>query len=149
MINSSDLDAFDYYTPEEVPLTREKKVEEFHKAFGLAVGSPLDTDLLLLRGNLIAEESIEVLAEMYKLRDSLSIKKENVEKLLKELCDLQYVLSGTLVAFGLDSVFGEAFDRVHKANMSKLGEDGKPILREDGKALKGPKYKEADMRGLI
>ena len=53
--------------------------------------------------------------------------------------------------FGLYTaeVVGEAFTRVHKSNMSKLGRDGKPIFREDGKVLKGPDYKEPDLSDLI
>jgi len=45
--------------------------------------------------------------------------------------------------------FHEAFKRVHESNMSKLGEDGKPIYREDGKVLKGPNYKEPDLGDLV
>lgn len=67
--------------------------------------------------------------------------------LLKELCDLQYVLSGFVVTFGLP--FDEAFKRVHESNMSKLGSDGKPIYREDGKVLKGPNYKKPDLSDLV
>ena len=67
--------------------------------------------------------------------------------LLKELCDLQYVLSGFAVTFGLP--FDEAFERVHESNMSKLGPDGKPIYREDGKVLKGPNYKKPDLSDLV
>lgn len=46
-------------------------------------------------------------------------------------------------------VLGEAFDRVHASNMSKLGDDGKPIKREDGKVLKGPNYKAPDLSDLV
>ena len=67
--------------------------------------------------------------------------------LLKELCDLQYVLSGFAVTFGLP--FDEAFKRVHESSMSKLGPDGKPIYREDGKVLKGPNYKKPDLSDLV
>ena len=67
--------------------------------------------------------------------------------LLKELCDLQYVLSGFAVTFGLP--LDEAFKRVHESNMSKLGPDGKPIYREDGKVLKGPNYKKPDLSDLV
>ena len=67
--------------------------------------------------------------------------------LLKELCDLQYVLSGFAVTFGLP--LDEAFKRVHESNMSKLGSDGKPIYREDGKVLKGPNYKKPDLSDLV
>lgn len=67
--------------------------------------------------------------------------------LLKELCDLQYVLSGFVVTFCLP--FDEAFKRVHESNMSKLGPDGKPVYREDGKVLKGPNYKKPDLSDLV
>ena len=67
--------------------------------------------------------------------------------LLKELCDLQYVLSGFAVTFGLP--FDEAFKRVHESNMSKLGPDGNPVYREDGKVLKGPNYKKPDLSDLV
>lgn len=48
-----------------------------------------------------------------------------------------------------EAVFMEAFDRVHASNMSKLGDDGKPIRREDGKILKGPNYREPDLTDLV
>jgi predicted HAD superfamily Cof-like phosphohydrolase len=64
-------------------------------------------------------------------------------KLTKELADVLYVVIGTAVAFGLP--LEKAFKEVHRSNMSKLGADGKPILREDGKVLKGPNYSEADI----
>ena len=60
------------------------------------------------------------------------------EEELKELCDLVYVCYQYAVNCGWD--LDEAMDRVHKSNMSKLGRDGKPIYREDGKVLKGPMY---------
>ena len=66
------------------------------------------------------------------------MKSEDPENMMKELCDVIYVVIGTFVAFGWD--FDEAFNRVHESNMSKLGEDGKPIVREDGKILKGLHY---------
>lgn len=48
-----------------------------------------------------------------------------------------------------DDTIGEAFIRVHKSNMSKLGDDGKPIFREDGKVLKGPNYKKPYLLDLV
>lgn len=48
-----------------------------------------------------------------------------------------------------EEVIDEAFIRVHKSNMSKLGDDGKPIFREDGKVLKGPNYKKPDLSDLV
>ncbi len=69
---------------------------------------------------------------------------------LDALIDLQYVLDGAFLSFGLQHVKQAAFDEVHRSNMSKLGEDGKPIHREsDGKVLKGPNYFKPDISKFI
>jgi len=120
--------------------TREEIVQEFHEAFGHPVGEELpplgDIDQLMrLRLRLLWEEVMEIVEANTK------------ENLLKELADLQYVLSGFAVTFGLP--LDEAFRRVHESNMSKLGEDGKPIYREDGKVLKGPNYQPPDLSDLV
>ena len=72
---------------------------------------------------------------------------EFFENTLKELADLVYVCYqyAENIGWSLD----EALDRVHKSNMSKLDEDGKPIYREDGKVLKGPNYKPPSLTDLI
>ena len=67
--------------------------------------------------------------------------------LLKELADLVFVCYQFAAAFGLD--LDTAMRRVYESNMSKLGEDGKPNYREDGKVLKGPNYKRANVADLI
>ena len=56
------------------------------------------------------------------------------------LADQLYILLGTMISHGMQDVIEDIFDEVHRSNMSKLGEDGKPIHREDGKVLKGPNY---------
>ncbi len=66
---------------------------------------------------------------------------------LKELADLVYVCYQ--YAENMGWFLDEALDRVHLSNMSKLGEDGKPIYREDGKVLKGPNYKPPTLEDLI
>ena len=66
---------------------------------------------------------------------------------LKELADLVYVCYQ--YAENMGWFLDEALDRVHKSNMSKLGVDGKPIYREDGKVLKGPNYKPPTLTDLI
>jgi predicted HAD superfamily Cof-like phosphohydrolase len=73
---------------------------------------------------------------------------EQKSRLLKELCDLQYVLSGAAVALGLNEM-QVAFTRVHNSNLSKLGLDGKPIYRKDGKVIKGPNYAPPELRDLV
>lgn len=124
-------------------------VAEFHEAFGLACpsGPPLcaDPDEIRSRMRLIREEFDEVMFELEHLLGPLS-PDGTVARLcllLKELCDLRYVTDGTAVSLGLP--MEAAFGAVHRSNMSKLGLDGAPIIRHDGKVLKGPNYAAADM----
>ena len=69
------------------------------------------------------------------------------EHALKELADLVYVCYQ--YAHNMGWILDEALNRVHESNMSKLGKDGKPIYREDGKVLKGPNYKPPDLSDLF
>jgi phosphoribosyl-ATP pyrophosphohydrolase len=123
-----------------------EKIKEFNKAYGLPIGtvsgfnderqlSPEDGKTIFLRRKLIQEEFKELMTAPY------------LDEVMKEACDLVYVVLGMFVEFGWD--FDEAFSRVHESNMSKLGEDGKPVYREDGKVLKGPNYKQADLSDLL
>ena len=94
--------------------------------------------------NLIVEEFKEFIeAEGMLFRKSLDLQAEA----LKELADLVYVCYQ--YAENMGWLLDEALDRVHKSNMSKLGEDGKPVYREDGKVLKGPNYKPPTLTDLI
>ena len=51
-----------------------------------------------------------------------------------------YILCGTIIEHGMQDKIEEVFDEIQRSNLSKLGEDGKPIYREDGKVMKGPNY---------
>ena len=94
--------------------------------------------------NLIVEEFKEFLeAEGMLFRKNDTIESEA----LKELADLIYVCYQ--YAENMGWFLDEALDRVHQSNMSKLGADGKPIYREDGKVLKGPNYKPPSLTDLI
>ena len=131
--------------------SREDIVSEFHRKFNHPIDTKWTSDLLELRMNLIKEETKEVSDEIIHMVVDLergkSVTLDQKAKLLKELCDLQYVLSGTAVALGLD--VQTAFNRVHASNLSKLGYDGKPIYREDGKVVKGPNYKLPNLEDLV
>lgn len=134
-----------------------KMTEEFITAMDQDKGKEIDNrdslNILRLRMKLISEETNEVeeaVADLEKCIAESGAKEELIRykaALLKELCDLQYVLSGFAVTFGLP--FDEAFRKVHESNMSKLGDDGKPVYREDGKVLKGPNYKKPDLSDLV
>ena len=94
--------------------------------------------------NLIVEEFKEFLeAEEMLFRNNIDFPAEA----LKELADLVYVCYQ--YAENMGWFLDEALDRVHQSNMSKLGEDGLPIYREDGKVLKGPNYAPPNLTDLI
>ena len=95
--------------------------------------------------NLIVEEFKEFLQS----EGMLFMHGKNVqEECLKELADLVYVCYQ--YAENMNWFLDEALNRVHESNMSKLGEDGKPIYREkDGKVLKGPNYKPPNLSDLV
>lgn len=121
-----------------------EQVQEFHETYGLPVepqqttGNQQTKDL---RINLLQEELDE-------LKEALE--NDDMVETLDALIDLQYVLDGAFLSFGLQDVKNDAFEEVHRSNMSKLGEDGKPIRREsDGKVMKGPNYFKPDMTQFI
>ena len=120
------------------------QVREFHETYGLPVKSSPDiTDAKTneLRINLLAEELDE-------LKESLA--QNDIVETLDALIDLQYVLDGAFLSFGLHDVKDIAFAEVQRSNMSKLGPDGKPIRREsDGKVMKGPNFFEPDLSQFI
>ena len=59
-----------------------------------------------------------------------------------------HIIYGTIITEGLQDVIEQVFDEVHISNMSKLGDDGKPVRREDGKVIKGENYKAPDLKWL-
>ena len=123
-----------------------KQVKEFHKAYGLPMPKKLadfEQELFDLRAKLISEEAFELSDEM----ETYAKNQSNLDRVVKETADLVYVLLGYMISIGVP--FDKCFDEVHRSNMSKLGEDGKPIYREDGKVLKGPNYSKADIQKIL
>lgn len=135
---------FDYLKKlKDATMTPFKKVLEFHKAFGLDIATDTGkfdkySPLQQLRAKLDQEEWNEL---------TTAFNNEDKANLIKEIIDLQYVLLGHLVVMGIDG--DEAFDMVHRSNMSKLDDDGKPIFREDGKVLKSHNYKPVNEQELL
>ena len=72
-----------------------------------------------------------------------AIKDKNIKEVADALTDILYVTYGAGHAFGID--LDKCFDEVQKSNMSKLGDDGKPIYNESGKVMKGPNYFKPDL----
>lgn len=97
-----------------------------------------DKDIRELRLNLILEEAQE-------LREALE--NQDLVEVADALTDILYVVYGTGHAFGIN--LDKCFEEVHLSNMSKLGSDGKPIKREDGKVLKGPGYFKPNIVKLL
>lgn len=118
-------------------------VREFHEAFGHPVQTTPnldDTGLCGLRVSLLDEE-LQELTEAMVSGDPVAT--------LDALCDLQYVLDGAFLALGFHKVKDAAMQEIHRSNMSKLGSDGKPIKRGDGKILKGPNFTPPDLGQFI
>ena len=116
-------------------------VGDFREAFGQDVYiEPTWPDFSTreLRLELIQEE-VDELGEAMEQRDMVGI--------ADALTDILYVVYGTGHSYGID--LDECFQEVHSSNMSKLGEDGKPIRRDDGKILKGPNYFEPDLESIL
>ena len=116
-------------------------VLEFHKAFNLTIGERAgfpDKEIRALRRRLLNEEFTEYLQAETK---------DDLVEIADALADIIYIACGTAVAYGipLDRVFAE----VHRSNMSKLGENGRPIYRDDGKVLKGPTYSPPNIKTIL
>ena len=119
-------------------------VKEFHKAFKLDYLDKPKADLGMdknkLRFNLMKEENEEYLEaannnDMVEVADALG--------------DMLYILCGTIIEHGMEHKIDEIFREIQNSNMSKLGANGSPIYREDGKVLKGPNYFKPDIEGIL
>ena len=119
-------------------------VELFHKSFGLGVSDSPRADLgqekNMLRFNLMDEENKEYLQ---------AAQNNDLVEVADALGDMLYILCGTILEHGMQYKIEEVFEEIQRSNMSKLGADGKPIYREDGKVLKGPDYTAPDIRTIL
>ena len=122
-------------------LTNFELAGDFMEAFGQDVHNEPqwpDFSTRELRLELIREE-YEELEEAIENRDLIEV--------ADALTDLLYVIYGAGHAFGLD--LDTCYHEVHGSNMSKLGDDGRPMKREDGKVLKGPNFYEPDLKFVL
>lgn len=119
-------------------------VHEFHEAFGLGINQDPIADLgkpkNLLRYKLMREENEEYLE---------AANNNDLVEVADALGDMLYILCGTIIEHGLQYKIEAVFNEIQKSNMSKLGADGKPIYREDGKVLKGPDYFRPDIQSIL
>jgi predicted HAD superfamily Cof-like phosphohydrolase len=119
-------------------------VHEFHSAFGLGIQNVPTGDLgeakNTLRYNLMKEENEEYLE---------AVQNNDIVEIADALGDMLYILCGTILEHGLQHKIEEVFDEIQRSNMSKLGHDGKPIYREDGKVMKGPNYFKPNFEAIL
>ena len=119
-------------------------VKEFNKAFKIEYSETqeanLDDSIIELRYRLMQEENNEYL-EAARRKDLVEIADALGGKL--------YILCGTILAHGLQDKIVEVFNEIQKSNMSKLSIDGKPVIREDGKILKGPNYFKPNIKDIL
>jgi predicted HAD superfamily Cof-like phosphohydrolase len=119
-------------------------VKEFHKAFGLGMKEEPTADLgeakNLLRFHLMKEENEEYLE---------AANNNDLVEVADALGDMLYILCGTIIEHGMQHKIEEVFAEIQLSNMSKLGVDGKPIYREDGKVLKGPNYFKPNIEDIL
>ena len=119
-------------------------VTKFHTAFKLNMNnSPIahiGEDRNLLRYKLMREENEEYLE---------AVKNNDLIEVADALGDMLYILCGTILTHGMQHKITEVFEEIQRSNMSKLGQDGSPIYREDGKVMKGPNYFKPNIEAIL
>jgi len=119
-------------------------VEKFHDSFGITNNYEPTIQLskkdIQLRFDLLKEENDEYIN---------AAKNGDLVEVADALGDLMYILFGTIMKHGMQHKIVEVFEEIQRSNMSKLGEDGKPIYREDGKVLKGPNYFKPNIQSIL
>ena len=119
-------------------------VKIFHEVYNLSYkDSPIadiGIDEINLRFKLMEEENQEYFE---------AAKNNDIVEVADALGDMLYILCGTIIEHGMQDKIEEIFDEIQKSNMSKLGEDGKPIYRNDGKVMKGPNYFKPNISEIL
>lgn len=116
----------------------------FHKTYNLGIShevkAAISEQKKQLRYDLMKEENEEYFE---------ASQKNDIVEIADALGDMLYILCGTILEHGLQYKIEEVFDEIQRSNMSKLGEDGKPIYREDGKVMKGPNYFKPNFETIL
>jgi predicted HAD superfamily Cof-like phosphohydrolase len=152
----------------EDPVNTQAKVREFHEAFGRVIRDEpqpwIDPEEVELCHRLHLEELVELfeamtgvelapgavdrIAEAFDAECRQGMPRDvSAAAVARELGDLEYVLNSTALNYGID--MEPVIEEIHRANMSKLGVDGQPVLRDDGKVLKGPCFTPPDVAGVL
>jgi predicted HAD superfamily Cof-like phosphohydrolase len=119
-------------------------VQRFHEAFKIGYRTSPKANLGVsknqLRFDLMKEENEEYFE---------AAQNNDLVEVADALGDMLYILCGTIIEHGLQHKIEAVFEEIQRSNMSKLGEDGQPIYREDGKVLKGPKYFKPNIESIL
>lgn len=119
-------------------------VKAFHTVFKLGHRESPKADLgnskNRLRFNLMKEENEEYLE---------AANNDDLVEVADALGDMLYILCGTIIEHGMQHKIEEVFEEIQRSNMSKLGENGEPVYREDGKVLKGPNYFKPNIGSIL
>ena len=119
------------------------KVKEWCEATDITVAEKptnVSQERYRLRFNLMAEENVEYLE---------ACTSDNKEEIADAIGDMLYILMGTALEHGMQDYLERVFSEIHRSNMSKMGEDGRAIRREDGKILKGPNYFRPNVKQIL
>ncbi len=119
-------------------------VKLFHTTYGLGVSEEMKADLGTQKNNLRFELMKEENEEYLE-----AVRNNDLVEIADALGDMLYILCGTILEHGLQNKIEAVFDEIQRSNMSKLGEDGKPIYREDGKVMKGPNYFKPNFESIL
>ena len=119
-------------------------VKKFHDAFNIDVSVSPTVDLPLNKIKLIFKLMSEENKEYFE-----AAKNKDLIEIADALGDMLYILCGTILTHGMQDKIEEVFNAIQDSNMSKLGEDGKPIYRKDGKVLKGPNYFKPNLKKIF
>ena len=119
-------------------------VKAFHEAFKINVNYEptinVSDQIKELRFNLMKEENEEY---------QEAVRNNDLIEVADALGDMLYILCGTILTHGMQHKITEVFEEIQRSNMSKLGADGNPIYREDGKVMKGPNYFKPDIKAIL
>ena len=119
-------------------------VKAFHTAFKIGHRETPKADLgkakNTLRFDLMKEENEEYME---------AAQNNDLVEVADALGDMLYILCGTIIEHGMQDKIEEVFNEIQQSNMSKLGENGEPIYREDGKVLKGPNYFKPNIAKIL
>ena len=119
-------------------------VKLFHTTYGLGVSTEMKADLGKQKNNLRFELMKEENEEYLE-----AVQNNDIVEIADALGDMLYILCGTILEHGLQHKIEEVFDEIQRSNMSKLGEDGQPIYREDGKVMKGKNYFKPNFEEIL